>query len=68
MNCKTQSCTPPSDEQLLRILAVTQKTGMARSTIYNKIKRNQFPRPVVIGRRLVAWRQSDINKWIESLK
>ena len=58
----------PGDEQLLRIGAVIQKTGMARSTIYKKIRSEEFPRPLVIAKRLVAWRQSEINSWIKSLK
>ena len=38
-------------------------TGLSRSTIYELMDRGEFPRPVLIGRRAVAWRESDLAKW-----
>ena len=51
---------------LLRRPQVEARTGLSRSTLYDWMKRGQFPQPVKLGARLVAWRESDINAWLES--
>ena len=43
--------------------AVEKFTGLSRSLIYDLMARNQFPRPILIGRRAVAWKESDLVKW-----
>lgn len=67
VNTPTPKIIIHGDEQLLRIGAVSKKTGMARSTIYKEIKKNQFPRQLMISKKLVAWRKSDIETWIKNL-
>jgi prophage regulatory protein len=52
---------------LLRRQQVELQTGLARSTIYKLIALGLFPTPVRITRKAVAWTQSSINQWIESL-
>jgi prophage regulatory protein len=49
------------------MLDVMNMTGMARSTIYAKIKEGQFPRPFKISHRHVAWDKKDVVAWIETL-
>jgi len=51
--------------RLLRRFDVENLTGLARSTIYAAIAEGKFPAPVKIGPRAVAWRESDVRKWIE---
>lgn len=53
---------------LLRRREVEARTGLARSTIYDWMKRGEFPKPVKLGARLVAWRESDIDAWLENCK
>lgn len=53
-------------EKLLRRPEVEARTGLSRSTIYDWMKRREFPAPVALGARLVAWRESDVNAWLES--
>ena len=53
-------------EFLLRRPDVEARTGLSRSTIYDWMKRGEFPQPVKLGARLVAWRKSDIADWLES--
>ncbi|WP_137702885.1 helix-turn-helix transcriptional regulator [Marimonas lutisalis] len=53
-------------ETLLRRPAVEARTGLSRSTLYDWMKRGEFPQPVKLGTRLVAWRESDIDAWLES--
>lgn len=57
---------PSMAEKLLRRPEVQARTGLSRSTIYDWVKRGEFPRPVKLGTRLVAWRESDISDWLES--
>lgn len=52
--------------RLLRRPEVEARTGLSRSTLYEWMKRGEFPQPVKLGARLVAWRESDINAWLES--
>ncbi len=52
--------------RLLRFPAVSERVGLRRSAIYLGIKAGTFPAPVSIGKRAVAWRESDIQAWIES--
>lgn len=48
----------------LRRPAVEAATGLSRSTIYDMMTRGEFPRPVRIGRRAVAWPESAIHEWL----
>lgn len=51
---------------LRRLPHVCQLTGLRKSSIYAMIKEGNFPAPVRIGRRAVAWRQEDISRWIDT--
>ena len=53
-------------DRLLRRPEVEALTGLARATIYQRMALGDFPRPVKIGIRAVAWPQSVIEKWIET--
>ena len=53
-------------DRFLRRPEVESLTGLSRSTIYLMISNREFPKPVRIGRRAVAWRESAIQSWIES--
>lgn len=54
------------DNQLMRRPEVERVTGFRRSQLYLLMSRGEFPRPVRIGERAVAWRASDVRLWIES--
>ncbi|MBF9060754.1 AlpA family phage regulatory protein [Rhodobacterales bacterium HKCCSP123] len=53
-------------QRILRRSEVEDRTGLSRSTIYAWIRHGKFPRPVKLGERIVAWRESDIDRWLES--
>lgn len=42
---------------------VEKITGLSRSLIYDMMEQGAFPRPIKIGRRAVAWRETDLIKW-----
>ena len=48
---------------LIRRPKVEAMTGLSRSTLYAMMARGEFPRPVRIGLRAVAWRDGDIHVW-----
>ena len=54
-----------SDPLPLRINAVMHVTGLGRSTIYRLMADRQFPIPVRLSKRVVAWRRSDLERWSE---
>jgi prophage regulatory protein len=43
-------------------------TGLSRSAWYVLMNEGEAPKPVPIGQRAVAWRSSDLQKWIEARK
>ncbi len=54
-----------SGQELLRLPIVKQKCGKSRSAIYLAISRGQFPKPISIGARSVAWISAEVEEWIE---
>ena len=53
-------------EKLLRRREVEALTALSCSTIYGWMKAGTFPKPVVLGAKKVAWRESDIAAWLEA--
>lgn len=53
-------------QRLLRLPEVIRRVGYSRPSIYRKIDRTEFPAPVQLGGRAVAWLESEIDAWIES--
>ncbi len=47
----------------LRLKQVKAATGMSRSWIYEAIRRGQFPAPIPLGIRSVAWDSAAIADW-----
>ena len=51
-------------DRILRRPAVEAQTGLPRSTLYDKMRAGNFPRPIPLGAKAVGWLESDISKWI----
>ena len=51
---------------LLRRKQVEAQTGLARSTIYKLIAQGNFPAPVRITAKAVAWPSNQVADWIAS--
>ena len=51
--------------KVLRLPSVKELTGLSRSTIYLRIKRGDFPKPISLGDRAVGWLEKDIEDWLE---
>ena len=54
------------DYKILRLPQVKNQTGLSRSSIYQRIAENKFPRQIGLGgARAVGWLESDIQNWIK---
>ena len=52
--------------RFIRRPAVENRTGLSRSTIYLLMQNGQFPKPVRIGGRAVAWPEADVEAWLNA--
>ena len=52
------------DVCMVRRKEVEKITGLSRSSIYNMMKMNEFPRPVKLSERSVAWVYEEIQTWL----
>ena len=52
--------------RLERAPEVMARTGFSRSQLSRAVSRGEFPQPVQISTRSVAWRSSDVDQWIRS--
>jgi prophage regulatory protein len=50
-------------QKILRRGEVEQATGLPRATIYDKIAKGMFPRPIKLGKRSVGWLETEITEW-----
>lgn len=59
----SQALALPS-EGLVKLPVVMSATTLSRSVIYERVKRGEFPAPVKLGERAVAWPVESIRAWI----
>lgn len=50
--------------RLIRLKSLVDKVGLQKSAIYRRIAIGEFPKPVSLGGRSVAWLESDVDAWI----
>ena len=55
-------------DRFIGIKAVTEITGLCRSSIYSYMAASEFPRSCKIGRRRVAWSMGAVNTWVSDRK
>lgn len=59
--------TPNNPTRLLRLPEVLSRFPVSTSKWYQGIQQGVYPRPIKLGRRTAAWRESDIEALIERL-
>jgi len=52
--------------KLIRLPEVRRRVPLIRSTIYLLASRGEFPKPVSIGQRAVAWIESEVDAWAKA--
>ena len=52
---------------ILRLPTVKARTGLSRSTIYQRAADGTFPKPVNLGKRAEGWVESEIDQYLATL-
>jgi len=50
--------------KILRLPIVLDRTGLSRSTVYQRVTEGKFPKPVSLGARAVGWIETEVEGWI----
>ena len=53
-------------EEILRISDVVKATRLSRSSIYLLLKDNDFPPPKRLGKKVIFWTETEIQRWLEN--
>jgi prophage regulatory protein len=57
----------PEARKLLRKSAVLSITGLSFVTLWKMMRRDEFPKPVMVGPSTPRWFEHEIIEWQESL-
>lgn len=68
---RTSSITPyaPQEDEkrtIIRLPEVIRRTGLGRSSLYEAIKRGEFPNKFALGARAVGWDSLAVQSWIDA--
>ena len=55
------------NQSLIRLPEVLKRTGFGKAWIYRLSSEGRFPAPVKIGVRAVAFVESEVDEWIQSV-
>lgn len=53
-------------DRILRLIAVLDRTGLSRSTLYRKMQAGTFPKNMQISTRCAGWRESAVEAWMRN--
>lgn len=65
-NRRAPVADPIGNRRMLRLPNVLLRVGLGRSHVLAMVKSGDFPAPVKLGARAVAWVESEVNAWIEA--
>jgi prophage regulatory protein len=51
---------------ILRLPEVKRRSGLSRTSIYERVATRTFPAPVSLGGRCVGWLEEELNAWVAS--
>ena len=54
-----------SNQRILRLRSVLDKTGDSRSGLYLKVSQGKFPKPIKLSTRSVGWLENEVEQWID---
>jgi len=55
-----------AESRFLRMPEVIRLIGLKKSAIYQKVGVGEFPSPVSLGSRAVAWKSDEIQNWMDT--
>lgn len=53
-------------QKILRLDETLSATGYAQSTLYDKVAKGEFPKPIKLGVRAVGWLENEVADWQKS--
>lgn len=53
-------------KRILRLPETEYRTGLKKSTIYERVASGDFPKPINLGSRAIGWLEQDIEDWIDA--
>ena len=65
MNVQQKTAPTSPAPTILRLWQVKARTGLSRSTIYQRVSEGTFPQQISLGARAVGWVEQSIADWIE---
>lgn len=65
---KTSDGLPPWADKFVAIGETSEVSGLAPSTIWQKVARGEFPRPYKISANRTAWSFRELQDWIAERK
>lgn len=68
VNVKREPVGPATPDRLLTLKQVLEQFPVSKSLWFSGVRQGRYPRPVRLGARRVAWRQSAIDALIASLE
>ena len=66
MRTNTDANEDMTRTKLIRLPEVRRRVPLSRSTIYLLASKGEFPKPVSIGPRAVAWVESEVDAWAKA--
>ena len=60
----TPAATQTTAPRLIRRTEVQKMTGLGASSIYQLVRDGDFPKPVQLSERRVAWIESEVAQWV----
>lgn len=57
----------PGRFQPSKQLSVSEMVGLSGDIILRKVKRGEFPKPVQLHKKRIAWKRRDVIEWIRRL-
>ena len=54
-------------EKLLRIKQILEIVPLGKSTVWKMVAEGNFPQPIKLTERCTAWRESEVQQWMEEL-
>ena len=51
--------------RVIKLKDVIDTTGLSKSSIYAYMSRGDFPKPIQLGPRAVAWVEEEVHGWLE---
>lgn len=60
-----KTATPAVEVKFIKLIEVLAISGKSRSSVYDAIRKGEFPAPVKVGGRASAWIKSEVLQWTQ---